>query len=185
MGLITLANPTDGSGPVQFRQPGVPLLPIPDKIDTAVRAFEFVRLIRFIRLWKKLGWTIEQTDKAITALYPADQIPDDPDDAVNLQRLDAGFLTLLPRLGVVRRVMDALEAEAEEGPAAAAGLLCADRHARRRLPLPADVPQPGTAEAGSAFADDGFGNFLTAARQEAARPRGSPCAPHSCSPPTS
>ena len=30
-------------------------------------------------------------------------MPNDPDDAVNLQRLDAGFLTLLPRLGVVKR----------------------------------------------------------------------------------
>jgi hypothetical protein len=62
-----------------------------------------VWLLRFIRLWKKLGWSIEQTDKAITALYPADQLPNDADDNVNLQRLDAGFLALLPGLALEER----------------------------------------------------------------------------------
>ncbi|GAH44062.1 unnamed protein product, partial [marine sediment metagenome] len=81
----------------------------PEKLTQNIRAFEFVRMFRFIRLWRKLGWTIEQTDKAIAALYPADQAPDQLDDVVNLERLDNGFLTMLPRLGVVKRVMDALK----------------------------------------------------------------------------
>ena len=144
MGLITLdrSRPATADA-VQFRRRWSSVTARSgrkQRHDKRPARFEFVRLLRFIRLWKKLGWTIEQTDKAITALYPADQIPDDPDDAVNLQRLDAGFLTLLPRLGVVRRVMDALKLNAEKGPAAAARLLRADRHPRRQLALPADVP---------------------------------------------
>ena len=83
MGLITLTNPTDEADLCSFATLEFHYSD-PDKIDTPVRAFEFVRLIRFIRLWRKLGWTIEQTDKAIITLYPVDQIPDDPDDAVNL-----------------------------------------------------------------------------------------------------
>ena len=77
MGLITLSNPTAAEDlcsfdKLEFRYAN------PDNNVNKLRAFEFVRFIRFIRLWKKLGWTIEQTDKAIAALYPADQIPNDP-----------------------------------------------------------------------------------------------------------
>jgi hypothetical protein len=133
----------------------------PAKIDDPVRAFEFVRLIRFIRLWKKLGWTIEQTDKAITALYPVDQVPTDPDDAVNLKRLDAGFLALLPRLGVVKRVIGALKLQP---PRDLLPLLACfapmDTHGatslyRQMFLSPALLQQDG------AFADNGFGAFLT------------------------
>ena len=107
MSLITLADPAGAEDiysfdKLEFRYSD------PDKIEKPIRAVEFYRLIRFIRLWKKLGWTIEQTDKTITALYPADQTPNDADNTVNLQRLDAGFLILLPRLGVIKRVMKAL-----------------------------------------------------------------------------
>ena len=29
---------------------------------------EYDRIQRFIRLWRKLGWTIDETDKALTGL---------------------------------------------------------------------------------------------------------------------
>lgn len=73
---------------------------------------EFVRLIRFIRLWKKLGWSLEQTDEALAALWPSTQIPNDPSEAVNLTRLDAGFRDVLPRLAVLRRAMEMLNLSA-------------------------------------------------------------------------
>ena len=40
----------------------------PSKTTQNISTPEFVRLLRFIRLWKKLGWTIEQTDAAVCAL---------------------------------------------------------------------------------------------------------------------
>ncbi|MGH8511968.1 MAG: neuraminidase-like domain-containing protein, partial [Gammaproteobacteria bacterium] len=125
-----------------------------------LRPFEFYRLIRFIRLWKKLGWTIEQTDKAITALYPESQNPNSPDDAVNLQRLDTGFLTMLPRLGVVKRVMKALKLKPKKDLLALLACFAPiDTHGTASLyrqmflyPSP-----PGT---DSVFADDGYGTYL-------------------------
>ncbi|MDH6245480.1 neuraminidase-like domain-containing protein [Mycobacterium sp. OTB74] len=66
---------------------------------------DFVRLARFTRLWHKLGLTVAQTDNLIGALF---------DDsaaaaaATPLQRLDSGFLTLLPRAGIAYQAMDLL-----------------------------------------------------------------------------
>ncbi len=165
MGLITLANPVAPGDDVTlgdlcsfeelvFRYAN------PSKINDPVRPFEFLRLIRFIRLWKKLGWTIEQTDKAITALYPPDQAADDPDDAINVLRLDKGFLTLLPRLGVVARVIDILKLNPKKdllpllacfAPIDVHGAMSFYRQMFLRL-----SPQGE----GGAFADDGYGNYL-------------------------
>lgn len=75
----------------------------PDNNTNSLRPFEFVRLIRFIRLWKKLGWTIAQTDRAIMALNNRATSSDTPGT------LDAGFLNFLPRLGVIKQVMDRLK----------------------------------------------------------------------------
>ena len=80
----------------------------PSKVTKDISIAEFVRLLRFIRLWKKLGWTIEETDAAICALYRADLNPLSATDINTVAELDAGFLTLLPRLGVVIRVMNVL-----------------------------------------------------------------------------
>jgi hypothetical protein len=74
----------------------------------ALGAIDFVRLARFIRLWRKLGWTIAETDEAITALYPADQLPLAAEEATDLLALDRGFATLLPRLGVTLQTMSRL-----------------------------------------------------------------------------
>src|SRR5262249_1930979 len=82
--------------------------PDPMKFGQNVGVAEFVRLLGFIRLWKKLGWTIEQADAAICALYRADLATLDADDLDTVAKLDAGFLIVLPRLGIVSRVMKAL-----------------------------------------------------------------------------
>lgn len=81
----------------------------PDPAKNALKPIDYVRLARFIRLWRKLGWTIEQTDEAITALYPIDAQPAGTDAATDLAALDAGFLTLLPRLGVMLATMERLK----------------------------------------------------------------------------
>lgn len=157
--LLVLADP---SGPtVQVRFDALEFrYADPDLLAQPVRSLEFVRLLRFIRLWKMLGWTIHQTDAAITALYPADQLPNDPDDAQNLARLDTGFLALLPRLGIIARLIDRLDLRPERdllsllacfAPIDAYG----DGSLYRTLFL-----NPGLTDADPVFGDDGYGTIL-------------------------
>ena len=109
MGLIVLADPTGSSDPcnfgsLEFRH----ALPMSGPTDTSTRLTpaEFVRILRLIRLWKRTGWTIEQTDETICALFNADMAPTLDVDTV--EKLDAGFPRVLLRLGIVLRVMRAL-----------------------------------------------------------------------------
>ena len=160
MGLIVLTNPTAESDlcsfdRLEFRYAN------PDNATNQMRAFEYVRLIRFIRLWKKLGWTIEQTDKAISALYPATQIPNDAGDAVNLQRLNAGFLTLLPRLGYIKQVMRSLNLNLKKDlRSLLACFVAIDTHGTASLYRQMFLSS-ALLKQDRAFADDGYGNFLT------------------------
>jgi len=72
-----------------------------------LHAIDFVRLLRFIRLWKKLGLTIEQTDNIITALAPS------MSTVTSLGDLDTAFLALLPRIGFAYRVLTQLSLSAD------------------------------------------------------------------------
>jgi hypothetical protein len=123
MALVTISNPTgsqdDCSGEaLQFRYAnGNPLSGI-----------DYLKLIRFIRLWQKLqpllgdadnSVTIAQTDAILTALYPPDKIPTNPndpnEDAANRTLLDAGFNTLLLRTGFLFQVLNRLSLTADAG----------------------------------------------------------------------
>lgn len=113
MGLITLTDPSPSGSAgscdfsrFEFRY-SRPANTIEDT-SNRIGLVEFVRLLRFIRLWKKLGWTIEQTDAAICALYRADMNILRSADIDTVQKLDEGFRILLPRLGIVLRIMKAL-----------------------------------------------------------------------------
>ena len=113
MQLLLLADPTRATDlcsfdSLEFRYAD------PARAAERVRPFEFVRLLRFIRLWKKLGWSIQNTDKAISALYPGVQNPNTGTDTTDLSRLDAGFRELLPRLGVLSRVIQRLNLKVED-----------------------------------------------------------------------
>ena len=158
MGLITLTNPTPGDNPYRFDQLEFRYAN-PDNNANQVRPFEFIRMMRFIRLWKKLGWTIAQTDQAISALYPADQVPTDLDDAINLQKLDAGFQTLLPRLGVIKQVMNQLNLKLKKDLlpllACFSPIGTYDMSLYRQMFL-----SPALLKQDPVFADDGFGNVL-------------------------
>ena len=160
MSLITLINPAGiedvcSFDKLEFRYSD------PDKINQPIRVFEFSRLLRFVRLWKKLDWTIEQTDKAITALYPTDQTPNDVDDAVNLERLDTGFLILLPRLGVIKHVMTTLNLKPKKDLLPLLACFCPiDTHGAmsfyRQLFL-----SPALLKQAPVLADNGYGGYLT------------------------
>ena len=101
MGLIILTNPTDPADlcsidGLQFRYSN------PDNTANQLQPIDFVRLLRFIRLWRKLGLSIQQTDDLIAALAPA------IGSATTLAALDTAFLALLPRIGFAYQVMAAL-----------------------------------------------------------------------------
>ena len=86
MGIITLMDPKALTDPkaatecnfdnVEFRH---------SDGTTLLSSIEFIRLLRFIRLWKKTGWTIEQTDAAICALFPVPPFLF-AEDAINSRR---------------------------------------------------------------------------------------------------
>jgi hypothetical protein len=108
MGIITLADPSPEPDPCSFDNLEFRFARPMDGVgDTSTRvgAVEFVRLLRFIRLWRKLGWTVEQTDAAVCALFPVPPFPAAAGAIDTVARLDEGFAALLPRLGIVARVM--------------------------------------------------------------------------------
>ncbi|MFD7936579.1 neuraminidase-like domain-containing protein [Streptomyces sp. NPDC059755] len=158
-GLLVLADPAGSNttcnfDALEFRYAD------PARLGELVRPFEFIRLLRLVRLWKSLGWSVEQTDKAITALYPADQTPDLLDEAVNRQRLDAGFQTLLPRLGVLARVIERLDLTvAGDLLPLLACFAPMDTYGPDSL-YRALFSKPATLKQDPVFAEDGYGNFL-------------------------
>jgi hypothetical protein len=85
----------------------------PDPARHDLRAVDFVRLLRFIRLWRKLGLSIRQTDALVTALYPAEMALDGKSEADDGKHLDAGFTTLLARIGFLFQVIDLLSLSTE------------------------------------------------------------------------
>ncbi len=163
MGLITLADPTGNLDPcsfdnLEFRYSK----PMTGAGDTSTRlgAVEFVRLLRFIRLWKKTAWTIEQTDTAICSLYREDMSPLGAEDIDTVAELDAGFSALLPRLGIVIRVMSALNLTPNRDLLQL--LACwseigthGDGVLYRQMFL-----NPATLKQDAVFADNGYGEFL-------------------------
>ena len=73
-------------------------------------AIEFLKLLRFIRLWHKLGWSIEQTDSAIVSLYPDIQHSDlEAGYTEEAALLDEKFQLLLVRLAHFQQVMQQLK----------------------------------------------------------------------------
>jgi hypothetical protein len=61
-----------------------------------------VRLLRFVRLWQKLGLSIQQTDALVSALNGTSS------SGTALQELDSNFLLLLPRVGFAYLAIDLL-----------------------------------------------------------------------------
>ena len=85
---------------------------------------------------------------------------------MNLQRLDAGFLTLLPRLGVVKRVMKALTLKPNQDLLPLLACFAPiDTHGAVSLYRQMFL-SPALLKLDAVFADDGFGNFLTDTAQK-------------------
>jgi Neuraminidase-like domain len=111
MGLILLTHPQANDDLCSFDEVEL-RYSLPDPNQNKLAPVEFRKLLRFIRLWRKLGWTIAQTDKAITALYPSNQWPAPTDSEETVQSmLDAGFKTLIVRLAHLQQVMELLQSK--------------------------------------------------------------------------
>ncbi|HEX8951268.1 MAG TPA: PA14 domain-containing protein,virulence plasmid 28 protein, partial [Polyangia bacterium] len=111
MSLITISNPKESDNlcaidALELRYAN------PDNNANQLTAIDYVRFARFIRLWRKLGWSIALTDSAITSLSP----PDPNDGAPALDHLDAAWKVLLPRLGIVRGLIDVLKLSPDDVP---------------------------------------------------------------------
>ncbi|HEX5271715.1 MAG TPA: neuraminidase-like domain-containing protein [Gemmataceae bacterium] len=159
MGLITVANPTDetdlcSAAALQFRYSNL------DNAANTLHAIDFVRLIRFVRLWRKLGWTIEQTDAVITALSPPPDAQPPANDAEALTRLDAGFRVLLPRIGFLLQVMSRLNLTPQRDLGGLLACWARVGTAGDSSPYSAMFLTPTLLQQDPAFADDGYGNFL-------------------------
>ena len=120
MDIITISDPSGDRGDcsgasLQLRYSN------PDNTANLLSGTDFLKLIRFIRLWGKLApllsdpsdaASIQHTDDIIAALYPAADQPagtsNTANDAANRPLLDAGFQVLLRRLGFLLRVMSQL-----------------------------------------------------------------------------
>jgi len=163
MGLITLTDPSANPDPCDFDQLEFRFAkPMTGAGDTSTRlgTVEFVRMLRFIRLWKKIGWTIEQTDAAICALYNGDLTPITVGNLDAVDKLDAGFKILLPRLGIIKRAMNllGLTAKRELLPLLACWSdigIHGDTALYRQMFL-----NPAVSQRDPDFADNGFGEFL-------------------------
>lgn len=132
----------------------------PAKFGQAVSAAVFVRLLRFIRLWKRLGWTIEQTDAALCACYRADFALPSAADLDTPAKLDAGFLLLLPRIGLIARVRRELNLNLKRDlfPLLACwtNINTSGEHALYRTMF----LTPTLLQQDAVFADNGYGEFL-------------------------
>lgn len=160
MGLIVLSDPTGSEEICSFENVELRYAR-PDFDNNSLRPFEFLKLLRFIRLWRKLGWSIGLTDKAITALYPEEQrpAPDDPEDAAR-EKLDAGFQTLLVRLAHLQIVIEQLGLRVQRDLTAI--LACwspIDTHGSRSLYRQMFL-NPTILALDDVFEEDGHGNYL-------------------------
>ncbi|HVZ38032.1 MAG TPA: neuraminidase-like domain-containing protein [Candidatus Kapabacteria bacterium] len=163
MGLITLTDTTNNADPCSFDTIELRFAtPMANVNDTSTRltAVEYFRLMRFIRLWKKLGWTIEQTDAAICALFNTNLASLQSTDIDTKGKLDTGFLTLLPRLGVVIRILRTLNLRVERDlTSVLATWSDIGTHGPTALYRQMFL-NPTILSQDAVFADNGFGEFL-------------------------
>ncbi|WP_110554876.1 neuraminidase-like domain-containing protein [Actinocorallia populi] len=105
MGTITLTDlttPGDDSHACDFGMVELRHL-LPDMTANQLTAIDHHRLLRFIRLWKKLGWSITATDTAIAAFLGVDPA------TLTTTTIDDAFATMLDRLAGFLRLASQLD----------------------------------------------------------------------------
>jgi hypothetical protein len=165
MGLIVLSDPTGSEDICSFDTVELRYA-LPDFASNKLKPIEFLKLLRFIRLWRKLGWSIEQTDKTIAALYPADQRPTPTDNAATSRaKLDAGFRSLILRLAHLQTVIEQLKLTPKRDlPALLACWSSLDTHGYRSLYRQMFL-NPTILALDDVFQEDGYGSYLAEKRE--------------------
>lgn len=111
MAIITLVDPTGQNEGCHFDQLELRhAMPMANAGDIASRlnVVDFLRLLRFIRFWQHSGWSVELADAALCTVFRTDLAEMTSADTNTIGKLDTGFLTALPRLGIASRVLAAL-----------------------------------------------------------------------------
>ena len=81
---------------------------LPDMTANQLTEIDHHRLLRFIRLWKKLGWSITATDTAIAAFLGVDPA------TLTTATIDAAFAAMLDRLAGFLRLVAQLDLSAKK-----------------------------------------------------------------------
>lgn len=105
MGMITLTDmipPEDNIYTCDFGRVELRHV-LPDMTANQLTEIDHHRLLRFIRLWKKLGWSITATDTAIAAFLGADPA------TLTFATIDAAFAAMLDRLAGFLRLAARLD----------------------------------------------------------------------------
>lgn len=111
LGLITLTDTSDPAAPDECNFAALELrFASPDMATNRLTALAYHKLLRFIRLWKKLGWSIELTDLVVTALLPT------PSQNLTDATIDAAFQSLLARIANFLVLLDGLSVPAGQIP---------------------------------------------------------------------
>src|SRR5262249_53496047 len=92
MGLITLTDVGDGAEECNFATVELRFA-LPDNTANRLTALEYHKLLRFIRLWKKCGWSIDFTDQVVTTFLGM------APHALNMGNLDATCTAMVARIG--------------------------------------------------------------------------------------
>jgi hypothetical protein len=110
MGTITLVDltpPEDDSHECDFGMVELRHL-LPDMTANQLTEIDHYRLLRYIRLWKKLGRSITATNTAIAAFLDADAA------TLTTTTIDAAFAAMLDRLAGFLRLVDRLDLSAKK-----------------------------------------------------------------------
>ncbi|MGB5927888.1 MAG: neuraminidase-like domain-containing protein, partial [Cyclobacteriaceae bacterium] len=96
-GLILLTDVDEEDEPCNFEK-----LQLLFADGNKILQLQYIKFYRFIKVWKKLGWTIDQTDRTFAALWP------DLANVNDLNELNEGFRTFLYKLAHLLHIMELL-----------------------------------------------------------------------------
>ncbi|MEO8415425.1 MAG: neuraminidase-like domain-containing protein, partial [Ginsengibacter sp.] len=97
MGLITLTDMSAGETPCDFAAVELRYA-LPDNVNNQLKAIDYQKFNRFLRLLKKTGWTITMLDAMITAFLPVTS------GNITEANIDATFVTLLGRISNFKKI---------------------------------------------------------------------------------
>jgi hypothetical protein len=98
MGLITLTDTNPGSGPCSFADLELRYA-LPDMLLNRLTELSYHKLHRFIRIWRKEGWSMDTTDAIMTTFTPV------VSGNITEENIDEVFITLLARIANFRRLI--------------------------------------------------------------------------------